>query len=142
MVQQHNAMIHKVCRIYGRSETDRQDLFQEIIIQLWKAYPNFRGDSKFSTWLYRIALNTAISDLRKQQRRVKMLYPEEVPYEASAEAMGLTIPDEFICPLTSDVMTQPLMTRSGISFEREAIVAWLQDGNGSRSRLVRIEILP
>lgn len=83
-------MIHKVCRIYGRSDIDRQDLFQEIIIQLWKAYPNFRGDSKFSTWLYRIALNTAISDLRKQQRRVKMLYPEVVPYEVSAEAMDFT----------------------------------------------------
>jgi len=78
-------MLHKVCNVYCHSEQDRQDMFQEIIIQLWKAYPRFRGDSKFSTWLYRIALNTAISDLRKQQRRVKMIYTEEAPFNISAD---------------------------------------------------------
>jgi len=62
-------LLYKVCRLYCFTEADRQDLFQEIVIQLWKSYPGFRGDSKFSTWLYRIALNTAISDLRKQRRR-------------------------------------------------------------------------
>jgi RNA polymerase sigma-70 factor, ECF subfamily len=85
LVNEHRAMLHKVCNIYCHSETDRQDMFQEIVIQLWRAYPNFRGDSKFSTWLYRIALNTAISDLRRQQRRVKMIYPETVPYQLPAE---------------------------------------------------------
>ena len=63
-------MLHKVCNMYCRTEFDRQDLFQEIIIQLWKSYPRFRGDSKFSTWLYRIALNTAISDLRRQKKNI------------------------------------------------------------------------
>jgi RNA polymerase sigma-70 factor, ECF subfamily len=82
-------MLHKVCNVYCHSEQDRQDMFQEIIIQLWKAYPRFRGDSKFSTWLYRIALNTAISDLRKQQRRVKMIYSEEVPFNMSADDKNL-----------------------------------------------------
>ena len=82
-------MLHKVCNVYCHSEQDRQDMFQEIIIQLWKAYPRFRGDSKFSTWLYRIALNTAISDLRKQQRRVKMIYSEEVPFNISADDKDL-----------------------------------------------------
>ena len=82
-------MLHKVCNVYCHSEQDRQDMFQEIIIQLWKAYPRFRGDSKFSTWLYRIALNTAISDLRKQQRRVKMIYSEEVPFNISADDKNL-----------------------------------------------------
>lgn len=59
----------------------------------------------------------------------KTLTSENMNLKASAEAMGVTIPDEFLCPLTSDVMKQPLMTRSGMSFEREAIIAWLQDGN-------------
>ena len=62
-------MLYKVCRVYCFTEEDRQDLFQEIVIQLWRSWPRFRGESKFSTWLYRIALNTAISDLRKQRRR-------------------------------------------------------------------------
>lgn len=64
-------MLNKVCNIYCDTAFDRQDLFQEIVIQAWKSYPKFRGDSKFSTWLYRIALNTAISDLRRQKRSVR-----------------------------------------------------------------------
>ena len=87
LINQHRAMLHKVCNVYCHSAQDRQDMFQEIIIQLWKAYPRFRGDSKFSTWLYRIALNTAISDLRKQQRRVKTIYSEDAPMNISAEEM-------------------------------------------------------
>jgi RNA polymerase sigma-70 factor (ECF subfamily) len=78
-VQEHRGMLHKVCRLYCFSEHDRQDLFQEIIIQLWKSYPKFRGESKFSTWLYRIALNTAISDLRKQRRRITPIDPDHLP---------------------------------------------------------------
>lgn len=56
--------------MYCHSAQDRQDLFQEILMQLWKAFPKFRNESKISTWMYRIALNTAISDFRKQQRRI------------------------------------------------------------------------
>lgn len=72
-------MLYKVCRLYCFSESLRQDLFQEIVIQLWKSYPRFRGESKFSTWLYRIALNTAISDLRKQSRRPSPADVSEIP---------------------------------------------------------------
>lgn len=62
---------HKICRIYTSNESDHNDLFQEITIQLWKNYPKFRGDAKFSTWMYRVALNTAISLYRKSTRTVK-----------------------------------------------------------------------
>lgn len=72
-------MLHKVCNLYCSSIHDRQDLFQEIVIQLWKSYPRFRGEAKFSTWLYRIALNTAISDLRRQKRRPLTTDPENLP---------------------------------------------------------------
>lgn len=54
-------------------------MYQEIVIQLWRSFAGFRGDSKFSTWMYRIALNTAISDLRQQNRRVKVYFPEKAP---------------------------------------------------------------
>lgn len=79
LVNQHRGILHKVCRLYCFNETDRQDLFQEIIVQLWRSYPSFKGDAKFSTWLYRIALNTAISDLRRQRRRIAFADPESVP---------------------------------------------------------------
>ena len=53
-------MIHKICNIYSSSFADRQDLKQEIIYQLWRSFPSFRGRSKFQTWMYRVSLNTAI----------------------------------------------------------------------------------
>lgn len=63
----HQGIIHKICRVYRDQPEDREDLFQEITFQLWKAYPQFRGDAKISTWLYRIALNTAIVSFRKKK---------------------------------------------------------------------------
>jgi RNA polymerase sigma-70 factor (ECF subfamily) len=81
LMNEHRGILHKVCRLYCFTEIDRQDLFQEIVIQLWRSFPSFRGEAKFSTWLYRIALNTAISDLRKQQRRITPTDPDLLPTE-------------------------------------------------------------
>jgi RNA polymerase sigma factor (sigma-70 family) len=78
-IEAHRGIMHKVCRMYCERETDRQDLEQEILIQLWKSYPSFRGDAQFSTWMYRVALNVAIQDLRKVKRR-KLLILESNDY--------------------------------------------------------------
>ena len=80
LIQENAGIIHKVCHLYCHSAQDRQDLFQEITVQLWKAFPKFRNESKISTWMYRIALNTAISDFRKQQRRI--ITTSELPAES------------------------------------------------------------
>ncbi len=69
----HQNLIHKVCKLYTSDEASHKDLFQEISIQLWNAYPKFRGDSKFTTWAYRIALNTAISLYRKKKRTISTI---------------------------------------------------------------------
>ncbi|TAE10224.1 MAG: sigma-70 family RNA polymerase sigma factor [Bacteroidetes bacterium] len=69
LVREHQRIIHKVCRMYADDADDRQDLFQEVVLQLWRAFPSFRGDAKITTWLYRVALNVAISDLRKKKAR-------------------------------------------------------------------------
>jgi RNA polymerase sigma factor (sigma-70 family) len=58
-----------VCNIYCDDQDDRNDLFQEIVAQLWKSFPSFREESKFSTWMYRVALNTAITTFKKTKRR-------------------------------------------------------------------------
>ncbi|WP_306350235.1 RNA polymerase sigma factor [Flavobacterium sp. '19STA2R22 D10 B1'] len=63
-------LVFKICRLYGKTEDDRKDLFQEIVIQLWRAYPTFRREAKFSTWLYRIGLNVAITQYRKDKNRI------------------------------------------------------------------------
>ena len=69
IIKLHQGIVHKVCGMYRHDPDDRKDLFQEIIIQLWRAFPKFRQESKVSTWIYQIALNVAISDFRKESRR-------------------------------------------------------------------------
>lgn len=71
LINEHQGLIHKVCIMYENDPDVRDDLFQEIVLQLWKSFPSFRGESKITTWMYRIALNTAISGFRKQSRHVK-----------------------------------------------------------------------
>ena len=66
-------IIHKICRLYVSGDDAHKDLFQEITIQLWNAFPKFRGDSKFSTWAYRVALNTAITLYRKSKRSIQTI---------------------------------------------------------------------
>ncbi|QEC51727.1 RNA polymerase sigma-70 factor (ECF subfamily) [Anseongella ginsenosidimutans] len=68
-VNKHQGIIFKICRMYCRDNTDSEDLFQEIILQLWKSWPGFNSTAKVSTWIYRIGLNTAITGLRKNNRR-------------------------------------------------------------------------
>ncbi|MDG1508909.1 MAG: RNA polymerase sigma factor [Flavobacteriaceae bacterium] len=69
--EKNQNIVHKVCRIYTTNQDQHNDLFQEIAIQVWKNYSKFRGDAKFSTWMYRVALNTAISLYRKSSRSIK-----------------------------------------------------------------------
>jgi len=81
LVNQNQGIIRKVCQLYGRNDADKEDLYQEVVIQLWRSFGSFRGEAKFSTWMYRIALNTAISNLRKQSRKVTLSFPEFIPKE-------------------------------------------------------------
>jgi len=89
-INEHKALLYKICRIYAYTDDDKQDLFQEIVIQLWKAYPRFKGGSLFSTWLYRVAINTCISGLRKQKQNIMVSAPvseyEHIGDDSSSEA--------------------------------------------------------
>jgi len=78
-IKEHELLIRKVCRMYAFAGADRQDLFQDIIIQLWQAYPKFKGDAKFSTWLYRVAINTAITGLRRKKNFITSYEPANLP---------------------------------------------------------------
>ena len=82
-------LIHKICSLYTNNEEAHKELFQEITVQLWRAYPKFRGDSKFSTWAYRVGLNTAMALYRKSVRtstitfdsKIHNVFNEEYNYE-------------------------------------------------------------
>ena len=69
IVAQHQNILHKVCHLYTDTTEDREDLFQEIIIQLWKSFHQFEGKSKISTWMYKVALHTAFTHLRKVKKQ-------------------------------------------------------------------------
>jgi RNA polymerase sigma-70 factor (ECF subfamily) len=69
MLRQNERIIYKVSSFYAGDEHPLTDLYQEVVISLWKAYPNFRGESKVSTWIYRIALNTCVTFFRKSRNK-------------------------------------------------------------------------
>lgn len=85
LLKEHELLVYKICRLYANTHDDRQDLFQEIVIQLWRAFPRFRGEAKFSTWLYRIGLNVAITQIRKQKNKI---------YTADIETLNIVIADD------------------------------------------------
>ncbi len=68
-INKHKGILYKVSRMYFDTPEDQQDLFQEIILQLWKSLGTFKGDSEFSSWMYRVALNTAIVFFKKEKRK-------------------------------------------------------------------------
>jgi RNA polymerase sigma factor (sigma-70 family) len=65
LVKQNQGIIYKLVGIYANDEEEKKDLYQEILLQTWKGWPSFKGNSKFSTWLYRICLNTILTQKRK-----------------------------------------------------------------------------
>ena len=74
LIREHQALLYKVTSIYTDNKEDQEDLFQEIVFQLWKYFDSFRNNSKITTWMYRVAMNTAISFIKKKKRR-----PDSVP---------------------------------------------------------------
>jgi RNA polymerase sigma-70 factor (ECF subfamily) len=84
LVNEHRRIVHRIAGLYTTDPDDRKDLEQETLLQAWRGWPTFRGDSKFSTWLYRIALNTALSWTRRSRivQRIGDRNPPE-PVDAS-----------------------------------------------------------
>ncbi len=82
-IEEHKGIILKVVNLYADDFEDRKDLYQEIVLQSWSAYPRFKEESKFSTWLYKISLNVAITFLNKLKKMtsVKENLSSEIFYE-------------------------------------------------------------
>jgi RNA polymerase sigma-70 factor (ECF subfamily) len=116
LLREHERLIYKVCSLYSKDAEDRSDLYQEIVLQLWRAYPGFKGLAKTSTWLYRVALNTAISINRK--KRVKASFEESIL---------LNFPDPFSAE-QDDKYRQMYYAISCLSeLERAVILLYLED---------------
>ena len=88
LIENNRGIIFKVIRLYVRHAEDERDLFQEILFQAWKSYPRFDGRSKFSTWLYRVSLNTVLTFKRRPQlveSRDELESPEVVTNDKQEE---------------------------------------------------------
>jgi RNA polymerase sigma-70 factor (ECF subfamily) len=68
-IKENEGLIYKVAKVYTNNKEDEQDLYQEIVYQLWKCFGSFKNESKMSTWMYRVALNTSIVHLKKEKRK-------------------------------------------------------------------------
>ncbi|MBN9297526.1 MAG: sigma-70 family RNA polymerase sigma factor [Filimonas sp.] len=89
LLEKHRGILHKVSRLYQDQKEDQDDLFQDIILQLWQSFDTFRGDSEFSSWMYRVSLNTAIAYFKKEKRRPdRQVLPDA--------AISITEPQPFV----------------------------------------------
>lgn len=79
LIQEYQRVIYKVCYLYTTKDATLNDLYQEVVLNLWKAFPKFRQECKISTWIYRIALNTCISFIRKERNAPEIV---TLTYEA------------------------------------------------------------
>ena len=71
LLENHKGILYKISRLYMDDTDDRNDLVQEMTYQLWKSYQQFKGESQFSTWMYRVCLNTALTFFKKESKKVK-----------------------------------------------------------------------
>jgi len=97
IIEKHKGLLHKVSRMYMDEPEDREDLFQEIVLQLWKSYGSFRGDSQVSTWMYRVAVNTALTFFKREKKKPDnaRMHPEMDVKDDIEESHGETQLDYF-----------------------------------------------
>ena len=127
LVQENQGIIYKACRLYCRNPEDCKDMFQEIVLKLWKGYPSFRGDSKPTTWMYRVAINTAITFQGKRQ----------IPFDRNIDAESLQVIDDS-GPVTLEEDILMLYKAIGKLNEVDRAITWLYLENKSYEEIGNI----
>ncbi len=118
VIKEHQGLIYKVAALYTELKQDRNDLYQEIVYQLWKSFDSFREEAKISTWMYRIALNTAIAQLNKRKKRDREVTLDVLPQVASGHASELL--EERVKLLHSEI--------ENLNFLEKGIILLLLEG--------------
>ena len=116
IVKEHKGTIYTVCYMFSKDEAEVSDLFQDILVNLWKGFAKFRGESSYGTWIYRVSLNTCISAERKKKRK--------------AETIPLTM-DINLFEDSDEDTRQVRMLRERIGrlgpFDRAIVLLWLEN---------------
>jgi len=116
LTHKHQSIIHKICFVYCKNKADREDLQQEITLQLWKSFPSFNENAAFSTWMYRVALNTAINQTRRPGLLFDRSSPPEIPYDP-ADAYQLSEEIQILYKAISQLR----------KVEKAIILLWLEE---------------
>lgn len=116
IVKEYKSTIYMVCYMFSKDEDEVADLFQDILVNLWKGFPKFRGDSSPKTWIYRVSLNTCISVERKKKRK-----GETVPLD-----MNINLYDDTAEDMKQVRMLQDRISRLG-PFDRAIVLLWLEN---------------
>lgn len=116
VVREHKGTIYTVCYMFSKDEDEVADLFQDILINLWKGFSKFRGESNIKTWIYRVSLNTCISSDRKKKRK-----GETVPLD-----MNINLFDDSQEDTKQIRMLQGRISRLG-HFDRAIVLLWLEN---------------
>ena len=125
----HQGLLRRVVKSFAATSEDQEDLLQEILLQAWISLPGFRGDSKETTWLYRLAFNTAMVWQRKEQRR-------RVKHEAFSSLIG-----EAIRALPKPEASLALMHLDGLSYREMGEVLGISENNvGVRLHRIRKQL--
>lgn len=117
MIAAQKRVIYKVCYIYAKDQDDLNDLFQEVVLNLWKSSPNYRGDSTVTTWVYRIAMNTCITFLRRSNTRLQTI-------PMTADVASLVADEEGRTGQLQELYR--LINKLG-KLERALILLWLEE---------------
>lgn len=118
-ISENQGIIHKVTGIYCDNAEDRKDLFQEILIQLWRSYPSFKKQAKFSTWMYRVALNTAITAFKRNVRKPESKAVSSENFQLADEGYDYEFEENL------KLLHQAIKKLTGI--EKSIILLYLED---------------
>ena len=116
LIRQNERLIYKVCSVYASDGFPLADLYQDVVYNLWKSFPKFRHDSSLSTWMYRVALNTCITDIRKELKRPK-------------HVAVLDLSESLIEPesMEEDIREMYRLIHQLKTLERAIILLWLEE---------------
>jgi RNA polymerase sigma-70 factor (ECF subfamily) len=141
LLNQNQGVIHKISTVYSEDSADKEDLFQEICLQLWKSYTSFKSSSRFSTWMYKVSLNTAISYTRKRSKWMRAENPcseTEIPVAVNPSDEQSRLLTQAISRLNKIDRAMILLWLEGESYEEIGKIMGITKSNVS-VRLVRIK---
>ncbi|MFP5042408.1 RNA polymerase sigma factor [Parasediminibacterium sp. JCM 36343] len=117
LLNKHQHILYKVCSMYMDERAEREDLFQEIALQAWKSFSSFKGQSQFSTWLYRVALNTAISFFKKGKKANTTYFPDII----------INTPTEELNPIEEQVKAMYKAIGELSKIDKALVMLYLED---------------